>query len=181
MSTPRELPGFYYDAERGRYFRIQPDHRAPQGAAHSRSAVNASRQAAQQADVLTTRQRREQLGRIQRISPSTYTNLNLRLRNGSHNSIDLLARHYAASLQSRIAHVQSNRFLDAITLRTGHVYCALSMETPSQTCFYWSNPGLDLPDREPEHMYRTQHSGLRRPRVGLVGAGETNLAAYIGT
>ncbi|RMZ77253.1 hypothetical protein DV738_g4501, partial [Chaetothyriales sp. CBS 135597] len=42
-SSQPVLPGFYFDADRGKYFRIQPNHIAPQDAKYSRQAVTAER------------------------------------------------------------------------------------------------------------------------------------------
>jgi len=40
MTAHRDIPGFYFDEVKGKYFRIQPNHNAPQGALYSRGAVN---------------------------------------------------------------------------------------------------------------------------------------------
>ncbi|OJJ47948.1 hypothetical protein ASPZODRAFT_131562 [Penicilliopsis zonata CBS 506.65] len=39
----REIPGFYYDAEKKKYFKIQANHKAPAGAQYSRDAVKRKR------------------------------------------------------------------------------------------------------------------------------------------
>ncbi|KAL9107162.1 MAG: hypothetical protein Q9227_007942 [Pyrenula ochraceoflavens] len=36
---PREIPGFYFDAEKKKYFKIQPNHATGQGANHSKQAI----------------------------------------------------------------------------------------------------------------------------------------------
>jgi len=178
---PREIPGYYYDAEKGKYFRIQPDHRAPPGAAHSSSAVAASKTATERADSLIARQHREQAGRVKRICPSTYTNLNLQLRHGAHNSKDLLAQHYAASLQCRTAQADDVTFLEALTLNVGELYTALRVENPDQIRFYWQNCFLEGRPQGVDLLYEVPHVRQRRPRIGVVEGGDCYLAAYIGT
>ena len=37
---PAELPGFYFDEEKGKYFRIQAHHKAPPGAKYTKNAIN---------------------------------------------------------------------------------------------------------------------------------------------
>jgi len=39
---PAEIPGYYFDATKKKYFRIQPNHIAPVGSQYSRQAVNAA-------------------------------------------------------------------------------------------------------------------------------------------
>jgi len=178
MSNLREIPGYYYDAQKGKYFRIQPDHRAPPGAAHSSSAVAASRLATERANALTARQQREQAGRIKRISPSTYSNLNLRLRHGDRNSKDLLAQHYASTLQCRTAEADQETFLEALTLTDGEIYSAFRVQNPDQIRFYCLNePCLQAVTV----LHEVPHVRQRRPRIGIVEGGSSNLAAYIGT
>ncbi|RMZ83904.1 hypothetical protein DV737_g1467, partial [Chaetothyriales sp. CBS 132003] len=46
--SPPGLPGFYFDADRGKYFRIQPNHIAPPDAKYSRQAVTAERRLKEQ-------------------------------------------------------------------------------------------------------------------------------------
>lgn len=178
---PRDIPGYYYDVEKGKYFRIQPDHRAPPGAAHSSSAVAANKIAIERADALIARQRREQLGRIKRLTPSAYTNLNLQLRHGAHNSKDLLAQHYAASLQCRTAQADYVTCLDAITLNEGELYTALRVQNPDQIRFYWQNRFLNGTAQGVDLLYEVPNVRLRRARVGVVEGGDSYLAAYVGT
>ncbi|KAI5273770.1 hypothetical protein E4T47_03075 [Aureobasidium subglaciale] len=40
----REIPGFYYDAEKGKYFQVQANHVAPQGAKYSHENVRKERE-----------------------------------------------------------------------------------------------------------------------------------------
>jgi hypothetical protein len=40
---PPSLPGYYFDAEKNRYFKIQANHVAPAGAKYSRQAVEADK------------------------------------------------------------------------------------------------------------------------------------------
>lgn len=40
---PAEVPGYYFDAEKNRYFKIQANHIAPSGSKYSRGAVNAEK------------------------------------------------------------------------------------------------------------------------------------------
>ncbi|OQV06509.1 hypothetical protein CLAIMM_11066 [Cladophialophora immunda] len=51
---PAELPGYYFDAEKNRYFKIQPNHIAPSGSKYSRQAVKAEK-------VIKKAQRRDEL------------------------------------------------------------------------------------------------------------------------
>ena len=39
MHPPRDIPGFYYDVEKKKYFKMQPNHIAPQGSKYSKESV----------------------------------------------------------------------------------------------------------------------------------------------
>ncbi|MCJ1312499.1 hypothetical protein MMC25_006173 [Agyrium rufum] len=39
VDTPREIPGFYYDRAKKRYFKILPNHKAPHGSAYTKEKV----------------------------------------------------------------------------------------------------------------------------------------------
>lgn len=54
---PAELPGYYFDANTNRYYKIQANHIAPTGSNYSRQAVNAEK-------VIKTTQRREALRQV---------------------------------------------------------------------------------------------------------------------
>ncbi|KAH0610794.1 uncharacterized protein H6S33_011221 [Morchella sextelata] len=47
MSAPAEIPGFYYDAVKGRYFRLLPNHAAPTASFYSPSSVQKQQEEAQ--------------------------------------------------------------------------------------------------------------------------------------
>lgn len=47
MSAPAEIPGFYYDAVKGRYFRLLPNHAAPTSSFYSASSVKKQQEEAQ--------------------------------------------------------------------------------------------------------------------------------------
>lgn len=109
MAPPRELPGMYWDEQKQKYFRIQPEHKAPPGAAHSRSAVKASKKATELTVQAQRREHRDRAGRISRIDRAGYPNLNLHLRLGRQDTRELLGCSYAGSLQSRSATVANNK------------------------------------------------------------------------
>ncbi|KAK5937201.1 hypothetical protein PMZ80_010501 [Knufia obscura] len=191
MSTSAPIPGFYYDAQKGKYFRIQADHRAPAGAAHSRSAINASQQATKLTTALTTRRRREQLGTIKRINPSSFSNLYLQFRLGTSSSASLLARYYASNLQSRFAAAPAHSSLESVTVRSGvgEIFCAMTNDNLAQTRVYQLNPlSYEVFDndeniqriREPSQTFDAHRSGLRQSPVGLVPAGRQHMAAFNG-
>lgn len=58
----RDIPGFYYDEEKKKYFAVQPNHKVPQGAKHSQDNVKREKQdakkrkIAQEADAVLQRQ-----------------------------------------------------------------------------------------------------------------------------
>ena len=41
----KELPGFHFDEEKHKYFRIQPEYVAPKGYRYTKAAVNAEKEA----------------------------------------------------------------------------------------------------------------------------------------
>ena len=171
MSAPRDLPGLYYDADKRRYFPVQPDHQAPRGVAYSRSAVNASTAAAERVNVLTQRQKREKTGRINRINPSSYTRINLHMRHGGHNAVALLAGNYAANLQSRCAQTRPTDSINALALNRGRVYCGISSDRYSGWC---------LNEENPRSMFTLGPLGLGWPQIGLASTGGDYLATYLG-
>ena len=179
MATPKEIPGFYYDTAKRRYFKIQPDHKIPQGAAHSRSAIAASKAAAERDEVHVARQRRERLGRIKRVESSTYSSLNLEVRNGGHSSKDLLARHYAASLCFQHRSANPEIFIEAITLNDGYLYCVDSTRTSGDVRFTNLSPSRRVDSAPSSEVFRMAHTSSRRPRVGLVELAGSNIGAYV--
>ncbi|KAL6243523.1 hypothetical protein RBB50_009516 [Rhinocladiella similis] len=102
---PAELPGYYYDNERNRYFKIQANHIAPSGADYSRQAVNAQR-------TIKEAQHRYEVSRQTKKAATVSRSLvlqhplfsferrlgNLRTRPGS-----LVAEYYAAGLTGQTA------------------------------------------------------------------------------
>ena len=64
---PYELPGYYYDEVKNRYFKIQESHLAPPGSNHSRGAI---KRGTQLALARKREQDRDQLEREQTIQPS---------------------------------------------------------------------------------------------------------------
>lgn len=125
MSLDRDIPGFYFDNERKKYFRIQPNHRAPEGAAHSRSAVNAKSEAVKiEKDVRTRHSRRED-GCIDRLERSSFTNLCLESRHGAYPQryTENLARHFARSLKCRTVHQNADDPIESIVVSNdSHIY-----------------------------------------------------------
>lgn len=128
MSSLANIPGFYFDTERRKYFRIQPNHRAPDGAVHSRSAVSAKSQAEKAESDVRIRHIRQENGSIHRLHRSTFTNLELNLRSGDHSqrTIETLAHYYAASLRCRSLHLGDHERTDSFTLSNdGNLYCTI--------------------------------------------------------
>lgn len=124
MSTPRDIPGFYYDVEKGKYFRIQPNHKAPAGAAHSQSAVNAKRRADRATENARIRHDRAIRG-VQRVDTGSYTKLSFDLRLGARPSRNTtnLRENYAASLYSQSISVDRGSRIRALALsNNGSLY-----------------------------------------------------------
>lgn len=44
MPAAKEIPGFYYDEMRGKYFKIQPNHAATSGSKYTQSSVRRERE-----------------------------------------------------------------------------------------------------------------------------------------
>lgn len=140
MAAPREIPGFYYDAEKGKYFRIQADHRAPTGSAYSRSAVKAEKESVDRQTEAHKREDRFKYGRISRPGRSSYTDLSLRkcLGQGVNENFSLIQTTYAASLERRSARIRSADKLAAFTVSaTGAVFVATVYPTElNAVCTY---------------------------------------------
>ncbi len=41
----KELPGFYFDEEKQKYFKIQPNHVAPKGSRYAKDAIDVEKEA----------------------------------------------------------------------------------------------------------------------------------------
>lgn len=126
MSSPREIPGFYFDIERQKYFRIQPNHRAPEGAAHSQSAVSAKSRAEKVEDDIKTRHIRQKDGFIHRLDRTTFTSMHLSLRHGScpRRTVGALAHHFATNLKCRSIYWKPGETAQCITVsNNGNLYC----------------------------------------------------------
>ncbi|KAF4554215.1 Hypothetical protein D9617_5g070920 [Elsinoe fawcettii] len=66
MLKGQPIPGMYYDAEKGKYFAIQPNHRAPSGAKHSVQNVRQEEQVAKRRKVEMRWQRKVERETIKR-------------------------------------------------------------------------------------------------------------------
>lgn len=129
MSTAREIPGFYYDQVRNKYFRVQPDHRAPSGAAHSKSAIKAKQEATALEQTRTKRQDRERKGRIQRQDASRFTSLSLSIRIGRNprGVLTELVQNYVSRFQKSTGELFDGRKLEAFTVTpNGQLYTMVS-------------------------------------------------------
>lgn len=131
MSNPGEIPGFYFDPDRKKYFRIQPTHRAPQGAAHSQGAVNAQSQARKRIDEAQIRESKRQNGCISRPKSTTFTRLSLQMRNGvrARHNLHSLSRHFAAALRCRSASPYEGHTIESITVSAkGNLYATTASQ-----------------------------------------------------
>lgn len=129
MSTPREIPGFYYDQVRNRYFRIQDDHRVPNGIAHSRSAIKAQQEATALEQTRTEREDRERKGRIRRKNPNNFSSLSLALKIGKHprEILAKLAQNYVSRFHKSTAVSLEGRKLEGFTVTpNGQLYTMLT-------------------------------------------------------
>lgn len=129
MSSAREIPGFYYDEERKKYFRVQPDHRAPDGAAHSKSAIKAKKEARAIEQIKQDRQTREKRGQIRRHDPASYTSLSLALRLGQRprGLLEKLSQNYVSRFSRRSADLIDGRRLEAFTAApNGRLYTMIT-------------------------------------------------------
>lgn len=124
----REIPGFYFDEERNKYFRIQPDHRAPEGAAHSKSAIKAKKAATELEQAKQNREIRERDGQIQRHDPTSYTSLTLALRLGQRRGIlDKLTRNHVSRFERSSSKLLGGRKLEAFTVTpNGRLYTMIT-------------------------------------------------------
>lgn len=124
----REIPGFYFDEERNKYFRIQPDHRAPEGSAHSRSAIKAKKEATEIEQVKQDRETRERKGQIQRHDPTSYTSLSLALRLGQRrNILEKLTTNYVSRFERSSSKLIGGRRLEAFTATpNGQLYTMIT-------------------------------------------------------
>ena len=102
---PADLPGFYFDPEKGKYFKIQPNHVAPKDSKYSKQAVTAERKVQNE---MTQTQQHGAFIRRNRISRSPYLEspygLLLRRQLGEirrNSSTDIVKRAYARDLRER--------------------------------------------------------------------------------
>lgn len=129
MSAPKEIPGFYYDPVSKKYFRLFPDHQAPKGAAHSKSAVKAKQEATALERIRTQREDRERKGRIRRHDPTNFNSLSLALRIGKHphGTLPKLAQNYVSRFQKSTAELPTGRKLEGfMTTPGGQLYTMFS-------------------------------------------------------
>jgi hypothetical protein len=111
---PAGIPGFYYDSDKKKYFKIQPNHQAPSGSNYSQQAVKAEgavkqeqvRQHAQQHFKVASTVKRSKL----LIHP--LTSFNRRIDDRPKKSArKCVAEYFAASLEGRNAVTESLVFL----------------------------------------------------------------------
>ncbi|KIW92509.1 uncharacterized protein Z519_06356 [Cladophialophora bantiana CBS 173.52] len=101
---PAELPGYYFDVAKNRYFKIQPNHIAPLGSKYSREAVRTEK-------VIKKAQRRDELQYQSKLA-STVTRSKLlqhplltfdrRLGHLRKSAGSLVAAYYAAGLERKV-------------------------------------------------------------------------------
>lgn len=109
MSSARNIPGFYFDAEKGKYFKIQKNHLAPAGTAYTKDAVNAKLASQATEKYALVKQSRTQRGCIRKPHISAYSNLRLATELGfaPKQNVQHLRRTFANSLLTRRLIVQS--------------------------------------------------------------------------
>ena len=109
MAPRPEIPGYYFDTTRNKYFKIQPNHIAPPGTAHSRAAVLAEAERERLERATLHRRQRERSSILRELNPGCYDNLSLNLRHGASplQNVRLMTRLYASSLHDRQIDFQS--------------------------------------------------------------------------
>ncbi|KAK5088371.1 hypothetical protein LTR05_002589 [Lithohypha guttulata] len=109
MAPRPEIPGYYFDTTRNKYFKIQPNHVAPPGTAHSRAAVLAEIERDRLERATLHRRERERSSFIRRLNPGCYDNLSLTLRYGAspRQNVHSMTRLYASNLHDRQIDFQS--------------------------------------------------------------------------
>ncbi|KIW79688.1 hypothetical protein Z517_06302 [Fonsecaea pedrosoi CBS 271.37] len=102
---PAELPGYYFDAEKNRYFKIQPNHVAPSGSKYSRQAVRTEKiiRKAQQQDELQHQLKLTQTVTRSRLLQHPLLVFDRRLGNMRKTAGALVSEYYAAQLTDTIA------------------------------------------------------------------------------
>lgn len=127
MSSARDIPGFYFDVEKGKYFRIQPNHKAPAGAAHSQSAVDAKKRADRIIETARLRHDRS-VKSVQRFDHGSHTNFSLDLRLGARPSknVSNLQKYHAASMCRQNGSVPEGGYLCSMAISdTGYLYAVI--------------------------------------------------------
>lgn len=124
----REIPGMYFDEALNKYFRILPDHRAPEGSPHSKSAVKAKKEATELEKIQKNRETREKKGQIQRHDPTSYTSLILALRLGQRrNVLEKLTTNYVSRFERSSSKLFGGRRLEAFTATyNGHIHTMIT-------------------------------------------------------
>lgn len=171
MSTSRDIPGFYFDAEKGKYFRIQPNHKAPAGAAHSQGAVDARKRADIVAEKARLRHDRD-VKSVRRFDRGSYANFSLSMRLGARPSKSMinLQKHYAASLCRQSARVEGARQVSSMAISGLGSLCAITRGDSTD----WL--GIQL-------IQRTESTWLRRqlwnrPTLFTPGSTHDQLAVF---
>lgn len=185
MSTYRgELPGFYFDREKGKYYRIQANHRAPQGSTYSKDAIKAQLRATQQEARTEREQNRARGGRILRKYAETDVRLRLRHRHGEINATKFLPMQYAENLSCRACLVDRpldsglpQSSLSALALSCGKLFAVTRTDHYASGISYvrqlnCSRPSLIAQDAVGDRIRR---------RTGMTALDDGTVAFYVGT
>ena len=155
---PADLPGFYYDASKRKYFKIQANHIAPESK-YSRQAVAAERK--HRNEVTQTQQRHEEVskGRLRRASYLRHPVLGLPFQRSlgdlKLSSSSIIKRQWASSLQDRFVFDSLKSDVFAIEQQSKLLFGISTPRGGTTREFCVTKPSLRLVHHDQPDMLRT--------------------------
>ena len=172
MSNRGHIPGYYYDNDKGKYFRIQKASQLPEGSVYSTASVrNRDR------DEKLIQQRKLRQGReakcIQRLLTGSYAYLNLNMRLGARPSSNLNAcqAHFAAHLSAKTAVVDRRDTIQGMDVSLEGELCSIVQLSNGDYKYIRSNEPRKTDVVAFDHIFHPQQYYMGHNQFGVLNGG----------